>query len=114
MITAFTGAITKVLINSTQVFPGTQKISLEAGKIMTIEVAYKVTPLGDIGLLDYWTSGITAVLGTQFGWDPTSHRSGGEKVGASQIGNLKAPSAKSTLVIKLYSIDAVNPSAPGS
>lgn len=112
MISSFTGTITKVQINGIQVFPGTQKITLEPGRTMVIQVDCQITPYGDIGVLDYWTSAVTAKLETQFGWDMTTHRGSGLKTATPQIGNLKSPTAPSTLVIKLYAIDAVNPTAP--
>ena len=112
MISSFTGTITKVQINGVQVYPGTQKMELEPNKAMTIQADYRVTPYGEIGLLDYWTAAITAKIGGQFGWDKTSHRGSGEKTASPQIGNLKSPASASTLTIKLWAIDAVNPSAP--
>lgn len=112
MITSFTGSMVKVLINGKQVFPGEKKIELVPGKTMTIQIHYQVTPYGDIGVMDYWTTGVTAKLGSQFGWDPTVHRGEGMKEGSPEIGNIKAPSARSSLYLKLYAIDAVNPSAP--
>jgi len=109
-ITSFSGSITKIVINDTQVYPGAGSIELIPDTVMTIKVSYSVTPAGDIAANDYWTVGVTAKLDTQFGWDPTRHLGGGTKTGTPEIGNLKA--AAGTLDIKLYAIDAINPAAP--
>lgn len=112
MITAFTGSITKILVDGKQVYPGDQKAELPAGKTFTVGVHYTMTAAGDLAWNDYWTVGVTCKIGSQFGWDPTSHRGSGQKTGTPEIGNLKAPSGKATLGIRLFGIDAINPSAP--
>ena len=111
-ITGFTGSITKIVINDTQVYPGTGAIKLEAGKPMTINVSWTVTPSGDIAWNDIWTVGVTAKMGTQFGWDPTEDVGSAAATGTAGIDNLKSPTTDSTLVIKLYAIDATKPTAP--
>ena len=110
-ISSFYGKISKVNINGVTVYPGTQKITLDVGKQLTIYFEYEAQGYG-AGVLDWWTAGVTAKLGTQFGWNPTVHRGGDLKMGTPEIGNIKVPSGGGTLALKLYAIDATNPSAP--
>ena len=111
-ITGFSGSITGIWINGIQVYPTPGSIELEPNKTMTIKIAYSVTPSGDIAWNDSWTVGVTAKMGSQFGWDSTQHTGSGTKTATPEIGNLKSPTTDSTLVIKLYAIDATKPTAP--
>ena len=110
LITGFTGSITKIVINSTQVYTGSQAIELEAGKTFVIKTSWKVTPSGDIASTDRWNVGVTAKMGTQSGGNTTWAYGSGEKTGTSEIGDLEGPTSDSTLNIKLYAID--KPTAP--
>lgn len=111
-ISGFTGSISKIVIDDTQVYPGSQAIEIVADKTFNIKVTCSVTPLGDIAWNDVWTVGVTAKMGTQFGWDPTHPTGGGTNTGTRSIGNLKGPTSDSMLDIKLYAIDDANPPAP--
>lgn len=98
-VSSITCVINKIVINSTQIPLSGGQIQLTPGKTMTIKVYYTASAPG-AGLLDSWHIGISARMGSQFGYDTTRHTGSGPISGSPEIGNLKGPSSNETLVIK--------------
>jgi hypothetical protein len=102
-VTSITCTVDRIVINNIEVPVSGGTIELEPDKAMTIKVHYTASAPG-AGYLDSWHIGITAKMGSQFGWDPTRHTGSGPISIEVSIGNLKAPSTSQTLVIKWYGI----------
>lgn len=112
MIDSFIGKPTKILVNGRQVYPGSMSTKVQPGELMVVQIEYQVTPIGNIGVLDYWTVGVTVSCGGMRGWNSTMQRGPGVKTGMLQVGDLRAPTSQSPISCTIWAIDEVNPTEP--
>jgi hypothetical protein len=111
VVSGITCTMTKIVINSTQVYPGAGQITVEPGKIMTIKFSFTASAPG-AGLVDSWHIGISCRMGDQYGQDSTIEWGPGPVNGNPEIGNLKGPITDQTLVIKWFGCAGSPPGLP--